>query len=97
MLTAQYLGDCPDFSRLIRAHKEPPCLVKRETCWSETVIVPDIGLYLPAFADVYVAHDVDDGSLAGRRCFWRSVGEVNLRDLVTYGTITIPKWKRESV
>ena len=91
MLTARHLGDCPDFSCLIRAHKESPCLVKRETCWSETIIVPDIRLYLPAFADVYVAHDVDDCGLARRRCFWRSVGEVNFRDFVTYGAITIPK------
>ena len=94
MLTARHLGDCPDFSGLIRAHKEPPCLIKRQTCWSETIIVPDIRHYLPAFVDVYVAHDVDDCGLARRRCFWRSVGEVNLGDFVTYGTITIPKWEK---
>ena len=94
ILTARHLGDCPDFSSLIRAHEEPPCLVKRQTCWSETIIVPDIRPYLPAFADVYIAHDVDDCGLASRRCFWRSVDEVNLGDFVTYGTITIPEWER---
>ena len=91
VLTARHLSDCPDFSSLIRTHKECPCLVKRQTCWSETIIVPDIRPYLPAFADIYIAHDVDDCGLAGRTCFWRSVGEVNLGDFVTYGTITIPK------
>ena len=93
MLTARQFSDCPDFSGLIRAHKEPPGLVKRETRWSKTIIVPDIRLYLPAFADVYVAHNVDDCSLAGRRCFWRSVGEVDLGDFVPCGTITIPGWR----
>lgn len=65
MLSARYLGDCPDFSRLIRAHKERACLVEREACWSEAVVVPDIRPDLPALADIYIAHYVDDCSLAG--------------------------------
>ena len=96
MLTASHLSDCPDLSGLIRAHKKPLCLVKRETCWSEAIIVPDIRLYLSAFADIYVAHDVDDCSLAGRRRFWRSIGEVNFRDFVTCGTITIPEGRESA-
>ena len=65
MLLTSSLGDYPYFSRLIRAHEESPRLVERKACWSETIIVPDVGFYLPAFADVWVAHDVDDCSLAG--------------------------------
>jgi len=88
---ALHLGDSPDLSRLIRAYKEPPRLVKSETCRSETIIVPYIVLHLPAFVHVDVAHDVDDCRLAVRRRYWPSVGKIKLEDFVARGTITIPK------
>lgn len=97
LLLARPLGDCPNLSGLIRAHEQPSCLVKGKTRRSETVVVPDIGDNLPAFVDVWVTHDVDDCGLAVRRSDWESIGEVNLGDLVTRGTFTIPDGKMVSL
>ena len=87
----RHLRDNPNFSSLVRAHKESSRLVKRETCRSETIVVPDVGFYLPTFAYVDVAHDVNHRSLAGRSRFGESVFEVNFGDFVTCRAIPIPR------
>lgn len=84
-----------DLSRLIRAHKKPPGLIKSETCGSETIVVPYIVSYLPTFVDIDVAHDVDNCSLAVRRRYWPSVGKVKLGDFVTRRTLAIPTYESD--
>ena len=85
------LGDHPNFPGLVGAHVEPACFVESEPCWSETILVPDIWHNLPTFTEVWVAHNVDNSSLASLRSHWLAVREVDLGNLVTHRTITIPR------
>ena len=91
LLRTLHLGDYPDFSSLIGAHEQSPSLVESETCWPETIFVPNVGNYLPALADVDIAHDVDDCGLAVRLSDRESTGEVDLGKFVARRTVAIPK------